>query len=164
MSEDRPREEYVEPTSLKEAMARRGRLIQDIRDIELELARRKRRTLDPQYLAWRSRALSAIDAKQKNAHRLRVWIRDAHLAGIREGSDGGQPALRRLARSGLAPTDLAAELRYVTGYLYALYVAVGQYLDDPDATEDELEEKYETLREFLGDDAESRMSDSVGHE
>jgi hypothetical protein len=118
-------ENWVEPTSLAEAIEWRDQVLTELQDIQDQLGEPERlieahSMTDDDYRVWRGRAKAALKYKLSTYRRLKAWIQVN-----RSWATTPPPAPEELN-----PVEVAKRLRDITGQLYALFLAVGAYVDD----------------------------------
>jgi hypothetical protein len=120
-------ENWIEPTSLEQAIEWRDQVLTELQDIQEQLGEPERlieahSMTDADYRKWRGKAKVALKYKLATYRRLKAWIQSN-----RSWSKTPPPSP---PMEELNPVDVAKRLRDLTGQLYALFLSVGVYVED----------------------------------
>ncbi len=144
---------WLKTASLDDARKLRDEQLSEIQRIQNDLGDRNRNRTSSsglqmttrEYNDWRKRATYALNKLLVEYRCLRGWVKREEALVWK-----GPVAIEKENHLELRPTDVARLLRDMVGQLYAVFLAVGEFVDDP------IDEMYEKLADCYSD-AEEKL-------
>ena len=143
-------DDWVVPQSVDEANERRAQLVEEITHLQSRLTGAKsldsniRQMSQRDYRHWRARTARKLTKAQSEITRINNWLRE------KGGRPKGSAKVKVLPSDDRSPVDTARKLQVYTGRLFALFNAVGEFLEtDSDEAYEELSKEYQRAVEVV---------------